>query len=232
MRALLVASLLLAACGGSSSSGAAEPASGGSSSGGEAADPTANAPPAISTGPAPLPIPTPPVARGDMSPALQAIWTRTEEILAEGPPPPPGGDQNVEDWTSRTLQVWLSARSAAIGELTEQLSGLGAAPLYERAIGAALLGTLIEDFVADVRGAPIPAAVAADPELLGIYRSSLDGMLGGIAERSAVSFQICAGNLDQLGDPAWGEWRAFCFERAEELAEIYGDRTVEDGGDD
>lgn len=232
MRPFAIVALLVTACGGSSAPDERSQDTLFTSAGGERDPTSTNAPPPISTGPAPLPIPTPPVPRGAMSPALQQIWTRAEELLAEGPPPAPEGDANVEEWTATTLGAWLRGRTEAVSELTDRLGGLEGAPLYERALGAALLGTVIEDLVADVRGAPVPASITSDPELFGIYRSSLDGLLGGIAERAAASYQFCAASLDEHGDPAWGEWRAFCFEEAEGLAETYGDAGAEDGGDD
>ena len=177
----------------------------------------------ISTGPAPLPLPTPPVPRGAMSAGLQEAWTLVEETLAVPPPSGPrDGDPNAENWVADTLPNWLQGRLEVVQRATAALGDLGAAPLYERAIAAALLGYLIEDTVADVRGMPIPGAIASDPELLTAYREALGSSLSPIAEQAASGYQACAASLDRQGDPAWGEWRAFCFERAEELEELYG----------
>jgi hypothetical protein len=166
-----------------------------------------------------------------MTPALQGLWTHIEELLAAPPPAPPEG-ADVTAWVRDALGPWMQERAAEIGATGQRLEELASAPPYEQAVGAALYGTLVEDFLADVRGAPVPPEVSADAELLAIYRGSLDGSLRGIAEQAAVAFELCATKLDQLGDPAWGEWRAFCFESAEGLAETYGDASAEDGGDD
>jgi len=229
MRRLALAALLATACGPS----APEPERSGetlfTSAGGERT--ATNAPAPLSTGPAPLPVPRTPVPRGAMTPALQGLWTRIEELLAAPPPAPPEG-ADVTAWVRDALGPWMQERAAEIGATGQRLEELASAPPYEQAVGAALYGTLVEDFLADVRGAPVPPEVSADAELLAIYRGSLDGSLRGIAEQAAVAFELCATKLDQLGDPAWGEWRAFCFESAEGLAETYGDASAEDGGDD
>jgi hypothetical protein len=232
MRPLALAALLTSACGASEPADERRSTTGETlftSAGGERS--AAEAPAPISTGPAPLPVPTTPVARGAMSPGLGGLWTRIEELLAETPPAPPEGAA-VDAWVRDTLGPWMQQRAAEIAATGDRLAGLSAAPPYEQAVGAALYGALVEDFVADVRGAPVPPEVAADPELLALYLGSLDGMLGGIAEQAAVAYELCATKLDALGAPAWGEWRAFCFESAEGLAETYGDASAEDGGDD
>jgi hypothetical protein len=229
MRRLALAALLTTACGTSTP----EPERSGETlftgAGGER--PAASAPAPLSTGPAPLPVPRTPVARGAMSPALQDLWTHVEELLAQAPPAAPEGAE-VDGWVRDTFTPWMQTRVAEMEATGHRLEGLAEAPAYEQAIGAALFGSVVEDFVADVRGAPVPPEVAADPELLAVYRRSLDGMLGGAAEQAAVAFELCATKLDQHRDPAWGEWRAFCFERAEGLAAVYGDASAEDGGDD
>lgn len=174
-----------------------------------------NGPDPISSGPAPLPLPRPPVARGAMSVATQETWTATEELMAVAPPPAP---ESGED--SRFTE-WLQQRLEGVGSLVRRLEGLGGAPLYERAVGGALLGTAMEDTVADARGAPVSTEITSDPELLAAYRQSLDQVLLPFAQQAATGYQLCAALLDELGDPRWGEWRAFCYERAEELAETY-----------
>lgn len=228
MRIAIGCLVLLTACGGSPPP--EERREGGTlfeSSGGESRD---AAPDPISTGPAPLPLPTPPVPRGAMSPALQGMWTRAEEVLAEAPPAPPESDDDGS-WANTVLAPWLRGRTAAIDDLGERMPSLSSEPLHERAVAAAIFATVVEDMAADVRGAPLPTTISSDPELLTVYRGELDAQLRPIAEQAAAAFQFCAASLDSEGDAAWGEWRAFCFERAEELEEIYGG-AVDDGGDD
>lgn len=218
LRHLLPATMLaLVACGGSpppeegSGDTLFTTAGGESDGGGEA----------VAVGPAPLPLPTPPVGRAALDPALQRYWTRAEEVIAASPPAavsdPDAGPEGRE-----ALTDWLGARAESVREMVHGLQSFTEVALYERAIAAALLGYVIEDTMADARGAPVPADIASDPELLTAYRSALDDVLTPFAEQASMGYQICTEALDRHGDVAWGEWRAFCFERAEELAEIYG----------
>ncbi len=173
-----------------------------------------NAPEPISTGPAPLPLPTPPVPRGAMGEETQSLWTATEELMADAPPAAPEGEDDI-------FTEWLQRRLEGINGLVRRLQRMAELPPYERAVGGALLGTAMEDTVADARGAPVSAEITSDPELLAAYRESLDQVLLPFAQQAATGYQLCAGLLDEHGDPRWGEWRAFCFERAEDIAETY-----------
>jgi hypothetical protein len=208
--------LVLVACGGSPppeerSGDTLFTTAGGDSSGGEA----------VAVGPAPLPLPTPPIARAALDPQLQSYWTRAEEIIAAAPPAA-ASDPDAGPEAREALTDWLSARAESVREMIRGLEAFTGVALYERAIAAALLGYVIEDTMADTRGAPVPADIASDPELLTAYRDALDDVLVPFAEQASMGYQICTEALDRHGEPAWGEWRAFCFERAEELAEIYG----------
>jgi hypothetical protein len=174
-----------------------------------------NAPDPITSGPAPLPLPMPPVPRGAMTVATQETWTATEELMAMTPPNVPEGSDGAE------FTEWLQRRVEGISSLARRLEGLGSAPLYERAVAGALLGTAMEDTVADARGAPVSTEITSDPELLAAYREALDQVLLPFAQQAATGYQLCAAMLDELGDASWGEWRAFCYERAEDIAETY-----------
>lgn len=174
----------------------------------------------ISSGPAPLPLPMPPVPRGAMTVPTQETWTATEELMAMTPPNAPEGSDGAE------FTEWLQRRVEGISALVRRLERLGSAPLYERAIGGALLGTAMEDTVADARGAPVSTDITSDPELLAAYRQALDQVLLPFAQQAATGYQLCAAMLDELGDASWGEWRAFCFERAEDIAATYRDAAA------
>ncbi|MBC7172584.1 MAG: hypothetical protein H5U40_09170 [Polyangiaceae bacterium] len=95
------------------------------------------------------------------------------------------------------------------------------APVEERAMGAGLFGYLYEDAVSSIRGAPIPEAVAADPELLAIYSERLNAALLPYARLSAQAYYGCVLLFREVEDERWGEWPAYCDERGSEVVDVF-----------
>ena len=221
MRSGIVGFLFLYACGGGAEP-AAEPQPT-ATTGGEAIDAAPDEPVVMRTT-TPVPVPQPAIARDDLGEPLQLLWDRTERAVAVRPPEPPseGTLEAVEAWAAGPFVEWMAARRSAIAEAEDDVAFLAEAQPYERAVAAALFGYMYEDTAAGVRGAPVPAEVAADPELLDVYVQTLDEALMPYAQSSAEAYATCATTLAAHRDPAWNEWGAYCVDRGRDVIEVFG----------
>ncbi|HHH26891.1 MAG TPA: hypothetical protein ENK57_00865 [Polyangiaceae bacterium] len=225
--ALAFASSLLACSSPSSQPDpSAETTSAATTSGGElAAGRTAPppAPPAIRTT-TPVPVPQPAVAREDLSDSAQLVWTSVEETVALRPPEPPAATtmQAANEWARGPWSAWINTRTERTREVVAHCEGVQETPPYERALAAALLGYAIEDFVAVVRGAPVPEPIAIDPELLEVYVGALNEQVLPLAVQAVTYYAYCQRRLEALGDESpWLPWRAYCVQRGQEIIETY-----------
>jgi len=91
----------------------------------------------------------------------------------------------------------------------------------ERGVAAALFGFLYEETAASARGAPVPASLAADAELLHDYDQALLESLAHYAEASVVSYAACARAFLELANDAWNEWGRYCVEHGREVGQVY-----------
>jgi hypothetical protein len=141
-----------------------------------------------------------------------------------GPPDPPTEttSEGITAWAEGPFKNWSELRRHAIDECKTDNAALGddASP-GDRSIAAALFGYVHEDTAARIRGAPVPVELAEDAELLAAYTDALESLTRPIAIEAAHSYSYCAVTLNELGDPAWGEWMQYCASRAVELAEVF-----------
>lgn len=214
-RLLLFACLLAAGCAGSAEA-PATPATGGTA-GGETTRP------AEMRATTPIPVPQPGRAREQLSPELQAVWERVEMAIALAPPEPPSGStqEDIEAWAEGPFRQWVERRLAATNHALEPMRAMREAPVEERAMGAALFGYLYEDAVSSIRGAPIPDAVAGDPELLAIYSETLNSALLPYARMAAQAYYGCVVLFREVEDEAWAEWPAYCDTRGSEVVDVF-----------
>lgn len=215
----LLALLLLSACGGSSTT--TEPAREEGtvfSSGGES---TEREPVFRTT--TPIPVPQPAIARDDLSPAVDTVWTRVEEAVAMQPPDPPatGDDAAVRAWADGPFTEWMRDRITRIEAASSASLELEGAPAYERGIVAGVLAYALEVTAAEARSVPIPDEIAADSELLAAYVEALDAALVPFAVRAAEAFAFCVAAFDETGDAAWAEWRTYCADRNADVVDSY-----------
>jgi hypothetical protein len=212
--------LLLTACG-SSSSSTETPREEGTvfSSGGET---TAREPVFRTT--TPIPVPQPAIAREDMSPAVDRVWTMVEETVAMQPPAPPATSDEaaVRAWADGAFTDWMRDRITRIEAASGASLDLEGAPAYERGIAAGVLAYALEVTAAEARSVPIPDEIAADTELLDAYVTALDAALVPFAERAAEEFLFCVAAFDETGDAAWAEWRTYCDDRNADVVDSYG----------
>lgn len=211
----------LVACGGGETPTAAEPTED-TTAGGEVDQAAIEAHPMRTT--TPVPVPQPAVAREELSEPLQAVWTQVEEVVAIRPPagPEEATEEAVQAWAEGAFREWIDTRSAAMREAVATSEGVPAEPAHERAIASALLGYALEDFVADVRGSPVPEDVATDEELLGVYVEHLTSVLRPMAIEAVISYAYCQRRLAELGDESvWLPWRAYCVQRGREVIATY-----------
>jgi hypothetical protein len=191
----------------------------------------------------PVPVPQPAVAREELPEPLQNLWTRTEEVVADGPPEPPleGTSEALAAWAEDPFIPWVESRRDAIQGAEPFVEALGE-DAVARSVAAALFGYMYEDTAAGIRGAPVPEDIANDQELLGVYVETLDTSLQPFAQRALESYAYCATILAQLGDSPWVEWARYCIERGRDVATVFelgggsagaaeapdGDATVEE----
>lgn len=222
MRSIFILTALsLAACGGSpaSPSDRAEPAS---TAGDETPEAQTERPIRTTI---PVPVPQPAVAREELSEGLRALWSHVEETVAIRPPdgPEEATVERVNEWAQGPFTEWFGRRRERMRETIASSESVPEDPAHERAVAAALLGYALEDFVAGVRGAPIPESMAQDPELLEAYVAGLDGQMGPLATEAVVHYAYCQRRLRALGDASeWLPWRAYCVQRGQEMIEVYG----------
>lgn len=172
----------------------------------------------------PIPVPQPAIAREELSEPLQRFWTRIEETVAIRPPdgPAEATSDAVQEWAAGPFAEWVTRRREAMTEAVAITEEVPDEPAHERGIAAALLGYALEDFVSDVRGSPVPADIAADPELLDIYVESLREALRPLAEEAVVTYAFCQQRFLPLGDESeWLPWRAYCVQRGREVIEVF-----------
>jgi len=180
----------------------------------------------------PVPVPQPAVAREEMSEPLQGVWTQIEETVALRPPDPPSEptEEAVQAWSTGPFTRWLDQRREHMSRVIATSEGVEDTPRHERAVTAALMGYAMEDLAADVRGAPIPNDISADPELLQIYVDNLREVLRPIATEAVVYYAYCQRRLAAMGDESpWLPWRAYCVQRGREMIEVYALAPPEDG---
>lgn len=170
-----------------------------------------------------IPVPSSGVPRHQMSAELRDIWRRVEEASAMVPPEFTGEptSENITAWMSSDFGPWASSRGAASVAIAEASIPLqpGSA---EYGVAGALVGYSYEEFVIAFRGAPVPAEITSDPELLAIYIESLTSASEPLARQAASAYGACARTLAPLGpDSPWVEWAQYCLYRATEVNEVY-----------
>ncbi len=170
----------------------------------------------------PVPVPQPAIEREQLSEPVQTIWTRTEEIVADQPPDPPleATADAIAAWSEDRFAPWLAARQGAIQEIEPLVDAIGEDDV-QRAVAGGLFGYVYEDTAAGIRGAPIPAGIATDPELLDIYGQTLEEALRPFAQRALESYAYCATTFARLQDEAWFGWGSYCLERARDVNEVF-----------
>lgn len=223
MRTLILvsAALALAACGGPSTTEPDDETV--ATSGGEAPSEDTPVPPPIRTT-TPVPVPQPAVAREELSPAVQDVWSQVEEAVAIAPPegPTEATEESVEEWSNGPFREWIDQRTGALSGALARSREVAEEPTHERAVASALIGYALEDFVAAIRSSPVPQGIAHDPELLELYVSSLMEVLRPVATESVISYAYCQQRLSTLGDESdWLPWRAYCVQRGQEIIEVY-----------
>ncbi len=174
----------------------------------------------------PVPVPQPAVPRQSLSQPVQDTWLEVEQGIAARPPEPPSSaDENaLRAWYGEEFGPWLQGRVSARDRAEAHANELEGAPPYERGVVAGLLGYFHEQTAAEARGAPIPATIADDAELLAIYTRSLDGALAPLALRAAEAYRFCMAAFEELDDASlasWQEWRAWCEDRGGEVVRVY-----------
>jgi hypothetical protein len=170
----------------------------------------------------PVPVPRPATTREELAPAVQQIWTRTEEIVAIRPPEPPteASEASIRAWAEDPFAPWVSARQHAVQDAEPLVDTIGEDALA-RAVAAALFGYMYEDTAAGIRGAPVPAELAEDAELLDLYVAALNDSLRPFAQRAVESYAYCATTIVQQNEEAWAEWARYCAERGRDVATVY-----------
>jgi len=170
-----------------------------------------------------IPVPSSGVPRHQMSATLRDIWRRVEEASAMTPPDYTGEltSDAITPWLTNELMPWAQERGAASAAAAEAAAPLPAgSPEY--GVAAALVGYTYEEFVIAFRGAPVPAELAADAELLQIYLDALTSASEPMARQAAGGYGACARTLAPLGpDSPWVEWAQYCLYRATEVNEVY-----------
>ncbi len=172
----------------------------------------------------PVPVPEPAVAREEMSEPLQRFWTQIEETVAIRPPegPAEATTEAVEAWANGPFSDWIQRRRAATSAAIATIAEIPEDPPHERGVAAALLGYALEDFVADVRGSPVPEEISQDAELLQVYISNLQEVLRPLATESVGAYGSCQQRFAPLGDESeWLPWRAYCVQRGQEIIEVF-----------
>ena len=173
----------------------------------------------------PVPVPQPAVPREELSDELQAVWTAVEEQVADGRPDGPEEEtvDNVQAWADGPFREWIDARRQSLTETRELLAAIAREPAWERGLALALWAYAFEDMGAQIAGAPVPREIAEDPELLGIYVTSLNDASVPLGRRAVELYADCRERLASLGDDSeWLPWRAYCVQRGQEVIEGYG----------
>ena len=217
---LVLAAVPLVACGGGEPT-TPEGAEGGATTAGGEAEPVEDHPMRTTT---PVPVPQSAVAREELSEPLQSVWTQIEEIVSIRPPegPEEASQEAVQAWAEGAFREWVATRTAATQEALTTSEDVPDEPVYERAVASALLGYALEDFVADVRGSPVPADIAEDEELRDIYIENLTSTLRPMAIQAMNAYAFCQRRIADLGDDSvWLEWRAYCVQRGREVIQTY-----------
>ncbi len=168
------------------------------------------------------PVPQPAVPREALSEALQNVWTRTEEIVADRPPEPPAEatEEAIAAWANDPFAPWVERRRLAIEALEPLVAEIGETSV-ERPLAGAFFGYMYEDTAAGIRGAPVPDDLAHDAELLDIYVHTLDEALRPFAQRALESYAYCATVLARQPDETWLEWARYCLERGRDVGEVF-----------
>jgi len=171
----------------------------------------------------PIPVPQPVYPREELSNELQELWRRVEEAVAVRPPEPPDGAsaEIIEAWAEGAFRSWLLQRQAATDRALAATYALRTHPLFERGIGTALFGYMYEDMAGSIRGAPVPADIAADEELLEIYTDALTEHITPFAELSARAYYACLALFIKLDDLQWSEWAYYCDQRGTEVVDTF-----------
>jgi hypothetical protein len=169
----------------------------------------------------PIPVPQPAVERDAMSAALQALWDRVELAVAVRPPEPPAEAtaDAISAWASGPFAEFITRRREAVAHAEAAIAGVRSLSGIERGVAAALLGYVYEDGAASIRGAPVPEAIGADPEMLEVYTTTVDEVVAPIALASASAYGLCVGALREAAP--WRAWAEYCDSRGLEVVRVY-----------
>lgn len=198
-----------------------------------AASPTTTVPEATTSHP-PVPVPQPAVPRQRLHLALQRVWADVEAAVAVRPPLPPEQSDatTLRGWAEGPFTQWLGLRQKAVSQVEMDADWLMRAEKHEKVVAAALLGYLYEDTASAIRGAPVPAHIAGDAELLGIYQETLQKLLQPLARRAARAYAGClqarypvrnAEEIDaaSLAADPWREWLLYCDQHGEDTVRVF-----------
>lgn len=194
-----------------------------STSGGDAAEAVAESAPVVLRTTVPIPVPQPAIPRERLSAPLQHLWDLVETAVAVRPPEPPteATQEAIVAWASGPFNEWVGRRAEAVRAVEAAEEPMHTATGAERGVAAALFGYLYEETAAAARGAPVPADLAADAELLHEYDQALLESLTRYAQASAISYTACVRAFAELSDQAWSEWGPYCLEHGREVVQVF-----------
>ena len=172
----------------------------------------------------PIPVPQPVTPREELSEPLQQLWTRVEEAVEIRPPEPPSDatEEAIDAWAVGPFTEWFRARMAADASVADLVATLGDDTAEARVLAATLYAYMNEDLASGLRGAPIPADIAAEPELLAIYIHTLDTLLRPVALESAKAYAVCVGLVVEMGEESPHlPWGLYCQQHGAEVVEVF-----------
>lgn len=152
---------------------------------------------------------------------VRALVTAFEEVMrAPLDPPADTSLASMQRWAESVFGPYLVAqRERAVG--LEELAGdvVAANGPDDARLAALLVGAAWEHVFETIEASPVPDSIAADDELLQIYRDTLRGAALPAAHRAADAYRRCA-DAEPPAHSRAREWWLECGRRAENLAAL------------
>ncbi len=154
---------------------------------------------------------------------LRGLATAARIARTGNSPPkmaPPFDRAKVEEFVGGPMKEWITAQALAIEELSKEGLKLSS---YARGVAAIEAGMAELRIVEAVRGAPVPAEIAKDPERANIYYAQLDQALDPRKDRGRDATLVGMRDLAQVG-----VLKDARIERARTLlSRLYGGRRID-----
>ncbi|AKF11162.1 hypothetical protein [Sandaracinus amylolyticus] len=158
-------------------------------------------------------MPDPDVVDEELSPRMRRAMELARDALDIAAPEPARSRAALDltEWSEGALREWLERKTAAIEAARTELDAAAEEQHRQRILAGALVGLLYEDVLRVLRRRPMPDDLEDEPEILDVYRDSLESQARPWLETARRAYRACAANARE--PESMRHFVAFCEAR-------------------